>query len=531
MYYRVIPLFNFHGKTMSTTERFIAILILSFAAVFQAQAQNVNDPLLYSNQAVQFGDQREVINPVTGIMPGTAFASGFGTFLDNPASAAMFYGSFGEFGITYKSIQENATFLGNTRSQTDSQTNLSNIGFIYSFPTTQGSLVVGAGYNQHSAANRTMSFNGRNERSTITDQFKLPGNTYNDIAFETFAIDFGDEFGDWEESIFRTGFDQFGDYLGIRQQGEITESGFGGEYSAFIATEFQPNLMVGASIGLLAGRSSYERIFQEVDEFNDYNFLAIDSSGDGEPDTDIDNIILSDDINSRYSGFRARVGGLYKITPNMNVGASYTLPTRISVDETYDARIRSTFNNGVVFEDDLSGQFSYSVRHPSRTSLGFALDDLNGLSLSLSGEYVNYSSVEIDFEDDSMFEDQLNENEFISNEFDAVWNLRGGVAFEINPLVTVRAGYGYFPSRFKDGIDNRNLYSAGAGFALTQNTSFEVGALYLRWEEQSSVYNYTEYDYSPLPDATPLVGANRSEDAIRTADLFQLMGTMRIAFN
>ena len=516
---------------MSITERFITLLILSFAIALQAQAQNVNDPLLYSNQAVQFGDQRELINPVTGIMPGTAFASGFGTFLDNPASAALFEGSFGEFGITYKSINEDATFLGNTRSQNDAQTNLSNIGFIYSFPTTQGSLVVGAGYNQHSAGNRTMSFSGRNERSTITDQFKMSGNIYNDIAFETFAIDFGDEFGDWEESIFRTGFDQFGDFLGIRQQGEITQSGFGGEYSAFIATEFQPNLMVGASIGLLAGRSSYERIFQEVDEFNDYNFQAIDSNGDGEPDTDIDNIILSDDISSRYSGFRARVGGLYKITPNLNIGASYTLPTRISVDETYDASIRSTFNNGVEFVDDLSGQFSYSVRHPSRTNLGLALEDLGGISISLSGEYVDYSRVEIDFENNSMFEDQLNENEFISEEFDAVWNLKGGVAIEFNPLFTLRGGYGYFPSRFKDGIDDRHLYSAGIGFALTQNTSFEIGGLYLRWEEQSAVYSYTEYDYSPLPDATPLVGATRSEDATRTADLFQVMGTMRIAFN
>ncbi len=516
---------------MSTPKRFFALIVLCFAIGTQVQAQNTNDPLLYSNQAVNFGDQREIIHPVTGIMPGTAFASGFGSFLDNPASAALFETSFGEFGLTYNTVREEVNFLGNTLSQNDERFNLSNIGFIYSFPTTQGSLVVGAGYNQHSAGNRAMGFNARNERSTITDQFKTPGNTYADIAFNTYAIDYGDEFEDWDESIFRIGFDQAGDFLGIRQQGEITQTGSGGEYSGFIATEFQPNLMVGASVGLLAGRSNYERIFQEVDEFNDYDGQMIDSNDDGEPDTDIDNIILSDEVRSRYSGFRARVGALYKITPNLNIGGSYTLPTRISIDETFDANIRSTFNNGVTFDDSDDGQFSFSVRHPSRANIGLALEDLGGLSLSFSAEYVDYSKVEIDFDDNALFEDQIAENEFISEEFKDIWNLRGGASVEITPAFTLRGGYGLLPSRFRNGIDDRHLYSAGMGFALTGNSSFEIGALYMRWEEESAVYTYSEYDYSPLPDEPPSVVANRSEDAFRTADLLQVMGTIRFTIN
>jgi len=214
---------------MSTFLRFLMLPCLAIGFTIQAGAQNVNDALLFSNQAVQFGDQREIINPVTGVMPGTAYASGFGSFLDNPASVALFDKSFGEFGLTYKSISEEASFLGSSRSMDDSQTNISNVGFIYSFPTQQGSLVIGAGYNQHSSANRALGINARNENSTITDQFKAPGNTYSDIAFNTYAIDYGDEFQDWDESILRIGFDQFGDYLGIRQQAEITERGNGGE--------------------------------------------------------------------------------------------------------------------------------------------------------------------------------------------------------------------------------------------------------------------------------------------------------------
>jgi len=516
---------------MSTIKRLLKMVVLLLGVSVHAGAQNVNDALLFSNQAVQFGDQREIINPVTGVMPGTAYASGFGTFLDNPASIALFDKSFGEFGLTYRTISEDANYLGTSRTFDDTQTKISNVGFIYSFPTTQGSLVVGAGYNQHSAANRALGINARNENSTITDQFKSPGNTLSDIAFYTFAIDYGDEFEDWDESILRVGFDQFGDFLGIRQQGEITERGNGGEYSAFIATEFLPNLMVGASIGILAGELSYDRVFQEVDNFNDYNFSAIDSDDDGEPDTDIDTILLSDELDSRYSGFRGRVGALYKITPNVNIGASYTLPTTISVDENYSAEIRTTFDNQSGFNDNLDNEFSYKVNYPSRINLGVALEDLKGLSVSLSTEHTGYSNVEIEFENSELFEDELAENEFISNQFANVWNFKGGVSYDVNQYASVRAGYGFLPSRFKNGRDDRNMYSAGIGFDVGSGTSIELGAIYMRWEEESSVYTYTTYDYSPLPDDAPLIDRALSEDVFRTADLFQLMGTIRFAIN
>jgi len=516
---------------MSSLKGLFLAYMLIFGMALQADAQNVNNSLLFSNQAVQFGDQREIINPVTGVMPGTAYASGFGSFLDNPASLALFDNSFGEFGMTYRSVNEDANYLGTSRTHDDSVTKISNVGFIYSFPTTQGSLVVGAGYNQHSAANRAIGINARNQNSTITDQFKAPGNTYADIAFDTYAIDHGDEFQDWDESILRIGFDQFGDYLGIRQQAEITERGNGGEYSAFIATEFLPNLMVGASVGILAGNFTYDRVFQEVDNFNDYNFAAIDSDEDGELDTDIDTILLSDEVDSRYSGFRGRVGALYKVTPFFNIGASYTLPSKISVDEDYDAEIRTSFDNGEGFNDRLEGQFSYSVSYPSRFGLGIAIDDIEGFSVSLSTDYTDYSKVEIDFETSELFEDEITENGFISNQFAKVWNFRGGVFYDVNEYAGVRAGYGFLPSRFKEGLDDKSLYSAGVGFSVGQETSVELGAIYMRWEEESSVYTYTQYDYSPLPDEAPFIDGTRSEDAFRTADLFQLMGTIRFAFN
>ncbi len=503
---------------------------LGFANKTLAQQTNPNNPLLYSNQATMFGDQGSAFDPISIIMPGVAYNAGFGSFIDNPASAALFKNSFGQFGLSYRMVDENSQYLGNSSTLDDRQTNLSNFGIVYSFPTTRGSLVAGAGYTQHTSFNRAFGFRGRNNNSTITDNFKAPGSTYSDIAFGTFATDYGDEFEDWDESIFRIGFDQLGDYLGIRQQGEIIQRGYGGEYSMFMATEFQQNLMIGASIGILNGRFKYDRLFQEVDEFNDYDGQIIDSNNDGTGDTDIDRILLEDDLTSRYNGFRVRTGFLYRLNQNLNIGGSYTFGTKIFVDEQFNASITSSFDNGVDFEDNLNTEFSYNVRFPSKASLGFAVKDLNGLTVSASAEYIDYSKTRIEFNDGNLFEDELLENEFIKDTYRPVLNYKAGLSYQFNPMFTVRGGYSYLPSRFDGGSDDRNVFALGAGFSLTDDVRLELAAQYAIWEEETTVYDYAVYNYSDLPDNPPSFSF-RSESAIRSVDRWNVLATLKFRLN
>lgn len=506
------------------------LLAILFGAVNQVMAQNPNNALLYSNQAVLFGDQGSANDPISIIMPGTAFKSGFGSFIDNPASIALYKNSFAEFGLSFRNVEENTTYLGQSGTIENQNNNASNFGFLYSFPTVQGSFVVGAGYTQHTVFDRAIGFQARNSNSSITDKFKADGSPYQDIAFDTFATDYGDDIEDWDESIFRIGFDRFGDFLGIRQQGEIIQNGYNGEYSIFFGTEFQENIMVGASLGIMTGRFNYSRIFQEIDEFNDYDSPDfIDSSGDGFGDTDIDRITLDDHLQSRYSGFRARVGTLYRVNDKVSVGASYAFSTTIEVDEIFDAEIVTRFDNGNEFSAITDSEFSYKVKYPSRLSLGLGVNDISGLSVSLSTEYTNYASTAIDFQESSLFEDELLENDFINDSFRSVWNMRAGVSYEFSKDLTLRAGYSFLPSRFLDGVDDRNVYAAGAGFSVTNNIRFEIAAQYTQWDETSAVYDYAQYNYSDLPDNPPGVSF-RSEEANRTVDRLNLLGTVRLKF-
>lgn len=502
---------------------FIAVLLCADELFGQAD----NNILLYNNQATLFGDQGPANDPISIIIPGTAAKSGIGSFIDNPATMALFNRSIGELGLSFGNITEDAAYLSSARSEENSQFDFSNIGFLHSFPTERGSLVFGAAYTKHSTFNRALSFRARNENSSITDLFKTEGSPYQEIAFNTFATDYGDEFQDWDESIFRIGFDEPGDYLGIRQQGEIFQSGRGGEYSLFFATEFQQNLMIGASIGLISGKFEYERIFQEIDEFNDYSSDIIDSDDDGIGETDIDNIILDDNLISRYNGFRARAGLLYKVTKKMNIGFSYTLPTKLYVDEEFDASITTTFDNSTDFSDFTDSDFTYNVKYPGLIAVGAALQDISGFSASFSAEYTDYSDTEIEFEESELFEDEIAENDFISDTYQSVWRYRIGAEYDLSPELTLRGGYRFQPSRFEDGIDDRSAYLLGAGFSIGNGIRLETAAEYTTWDEQSAVYDYGDYNYSTLPENLPEVSF-KSEVADRTVDRWRILATIRI---
>jgi hypothetical protein len=493
-------------------------------------AQEANNPWSHSYQAVHFGDQQNVHDPVTLVMPGTAFNSGFSSYLENPASAALFDRSFGSFGLSFRNISEDTQFMGMSSDMSDNQAGVSNLGFVYRFPTERGSLVWGAGYSQHSSHNRALSISGRNEETSITDHLKIPGSEYSDVAFNAYAIDYGDEFEDWDESILRVGFSDFGTYLGMDQEAEFTQRGGAGEYSTFLATEFLENLMLGASFGIQSGRHTYKRTFLEIDRPNNYTGTVIDSNDDGNPDTDIDRILLTDELRSEYVSLTLRTGMLYKLTDHLNIAASYTFPSRLSVDEELDGRIISTFNNGIEFDDDLRTSFSWTVRSPARVNLGAALTEWNGISLSVSAEYVDYSNTRIDFDSD-LFEEERNENRFIGENYRAVWNLRGSLAYSINDQVTLRGGYGLRPSRFSQGGVDTQLLSAGIGFDVSRQARIQLGAQYAFWrDEPSVVYDYADYDYTTLPDSPP-PSTIESATAFRDGNRLQLMGTLQLFFN
>ena len=507
---------------------FLFLIQIPISSNAQQVGSNIVNSWERTNQATLFGDFGQPSDPVSIILPGTAYAAGFGTYLDNPATMALFGTSFGELGFLSRYVGEDAAYrsLNRDYEENDSQNSISHAGYVHVFPVDIGRFVAGAGYTQFSGFNRTISARARNIFSSITDFFKWPGSVYSDIAFNTFATDYGDEFQDWDESIFRIGFEDFGAFPSVTQAFTIDERGFGGEYSLFAVTEFRRNLMVGVSIGWVRGNYSYKRDFQEISALNfDSNF--IDTTGDGIPDTDIDRILLEDRLSATFGGYRLRAGILYRFTPFINAGMSYSPATTIKIKEQLSADLTSTMQNRFTIEDGLERNFTYQFKTPSKTSLGLALDRYYGFTLSLAADYVNFTNSNLDYQDSDARDMQERDNEIIEESIRSTWSLRAGGSYDITPRLTLRSGFSHHPARFDVNQENKRVFSLGFGIIISPRFLFDIAFQNEQWDEVSSVYDFIQYDYSSLPESIPDYRV-LSQNADRQVSRWSAVGSLLI---
>jgi long-subunit fatty acid transport protein len=462
------------------------------AAVFStAQAQYSFDALRLSTQLPG--------QDAHSIALGSSSVSqlqGFGSHLVNPAVAARVPASTFSAGIGVRDISTESNYLGQFRSFSDNQTGITHVGFNYKMPTVTGSLVLGGGYVQTTDYNSAFTVEAYNDLTSRTYQF-LTDYT-NEIAYNTFAID---DLNGFQESVF-----EYGGFQGVDQLAETTRRGQSGEYSLYLATEFQENFYLGLSVGIPVSKSVFNQVFIERS--------PLDVSGrpvySGELNTgtyNIDRMLFEEKITVDAVGYNARLGFLFTGLEFVDLGASYTTSTRWNVEERFDAFIQTRFQDvvtvdGSVMTDgsgntygpqlsgDLSGEYSYKVRTPARIHLGASTKGLPFANLSGSAERINYSSIRLSGFDSADRDVEIDENNFINRNFKDVWNFRAGAAFTMFDSFEPRVGWSYMPNPISYLNENdRHYLSAGIGIGINQRTSLDFGLQYGFWETTEDLYS------------------------------------------
>lgn len=454
------------------------LLVIYIGISQTAHGQNRFDALRFSTQNPA-GDAANVAGSAAA-----ATYMDYGSVLQNPATLGLAKHSSFNLGLGMRNVGEDAIYLGNSSSFDDSQTSFTNVGFVYALPTIQGSLVIGGGYNQTMDFNRAYRINGFNERSSITDYF-FDNDFYFETAFNAFAIE-QDDFGQFP--IFRPFFDEpFG---GISQTGNVIERGQLGEFTVSLSTEFMPGMFVGATIGAPTGSYSYERDFLERD--TEGNYGPLETEIDGQPFTipAPENVILQETIDADITGFSARVGLLYEVLPFLNLGASYALPTRYNIDESFSVDIETQYENGDFESDGFDGENSYEIKTASRLVLGAATQNLP-VNLSVSAERVGYGSLEFRELGDLNFE--LEQNEAIRDDFDDVINFRAGISIDMIGEVIPRLGYAYLPSASSSNDEPVQFLSGGLRLGVNQNFSLDIAVQYAFFDDEQVVYDHYNY--------------------------------------
>jgi len=493
-----------------------------------AQGQTLTDVIRYSDQLPAGG------GPVVG-RAGAGLAVGIAApdaFFGNPAGLGWMSSSAisGDFAINR--TQSNTRFLTpDATASSDrgvSDYRLGSVAGAYSFPTTQGALVIGASFHQSNTYERGFDIVDANRTNSITGSllpasngFEVDGEDliFDDprsrIAFEAGAIDFS-------RAVFENGnfpFFQGADPSSVAADGEmtldqqenITESGQMNELSFGVATAVAPKVMIGGGFNIAFGSYTFERFYRETEVSG---LLPPEDPQNPQPPYDpyflagtsiegFDEMQLEERIEADLTGVNFRAGLSAEPTDALRVGIHVESPTWAEVDEVFGTEMRTffdcDFSSGSCVRPeepfrsgDLTGnEFSYDIRTPWRLGGGLQYSR-GGLTLAGDATFIDWTQAEISAEDASFT--ALNRD---IQDLDATINTRVGLEYETE-IFSVRTGAAYQPSpmdrSFQDidgnTVDGDQLFlSAGASVALGGNSSLHVNWLQERFDDQFTSYS------------------------------------------
>lgn len=439
---------------------------------------------------------------------GIAGIGDYSAFYTNPAGlgyvgSSLFAGSLMALSATDESRYQTVGFT--TFNEGDLRTtNLGNLAYAYKVPTAQGSLVIGAAFNQVNSYDRNLRFSGTNPANSISDSFLPYDNEFevvvedgveqprffNDIpalAYRGGAIEFLPENLDTDEPLF---YQAVAPGTAIEQFGDVLEEGRSNELSLGGAWEAAPSVMVGLSANFAFGSYEYTSRFEE-DDARDENlpedYIVILNNGELRG---FDYLRYDQGFESDLTGINLRAGVSGEAARGLRFGATVETPTFFSVSETFYRDLETLFDEGGSLQDSQEGEFEYEIRTPWRVGGGLAWRD-GDIFVSGDLEYVDWSQLELTSDHTSF--DEVNRN--IRENLDPVWNGRVGAEYHLGDLA-LRGGFAWQPDPRSFEIEHngtttdrgKTFFSAGLGYRFADRFFVDFGWMQERFDDLYAPY-------------------------------------------
>lgn len=255
-----------------------------------------------------------------------------------------------------------------------------------------------------------------------------------------------------------------------QQQATISRSGASSQWTLAYAGNFDDKLYIGGSLGITRLR------------FNS-TFMFTETPING---TSFNNYSQTNTLTATGTGINATLGIIYKIAPEVQIGATVVSPTFSSVRELFqqslaanprDPNITNPQNGpvppssvAVVTPND---EFPYSMQTPFRATGGATVFLGKVGFLTATAEYVGYAGMRArttafnDIQTNNQFRNDVRQE--VQATYKSVVNLRAGAEFRAG-IARIRAGVGYLPSAYVFDLDrvpradrSKLLVSAGLG--------------------------------------------------------------------
>lgn len=464
-------------KTLYSAGFTIALVLVSLLG----RSQNEEDALRYS-QTSPFGTARyTAMGGAFGALGGD-----FSALSINPAGIGIYRRSATSISLGLIDQSTSSIYEQNTVSDGTLQLNIPHIGIVSaSKPSDQNwtRFSFGVGYNQLRNFNETFTASGEAINTSLTEVFVLqaqgiPGEELSSaypfgagLAWESYLIDPADTTDAYNyTSAIPSGK--------VTQTNTVERKGRMGETVLALGGSYQDRLYVGISFGFPVIR------FEQTNRY---------SESDVDPDLDIQDYTVVQDLYTSGNGINVKVGGIYRVTDFLRVGASWHSPSFISLNDTYETSIVSRFKDGETYSASSPyGSFKYGLRTPSRytASAAYIFGKL-GL-ISADYEFVDYSKAKLRTSNSILNNgDFTQENGVINDLYRGTHNIRIGLEIRVADFWRIRAGTGLSQSPFVNGAStftsNVLTYSGGIGY---RGKSFYVEAGYSLQQGDKDWYFY-----------------------------------------
>ncbi|MFA5834631.1 MAG: hypothetical protein WDA22_14220 [Bacteroidota bacterium] len=465
---------------------FMTTMLLMHTIVF---AQSSEDALRYSARGNGSGSRALGMgNAYIGV------SDDYSAAVWNPAGLAQMRRLEMMGGISSTGLSNDATFFSAKQNASTSATSLDNIGFVFPFPTVQGSLVFAFGYSRIADYASTVKFEGFNSGSSIISSLYDSDVQY-DIPFNTYLTN-------------SAGYSAVQN--NVNQRGVIKEGGNLGQWSFAGAVDIEENISFGVSLNVYSGMYDYTRNYVEEDTRNIYNNTAASLLKDSAY-LRFNKFYYDSFLSSELSGGNITLGMMYR-SELYRVGLIAKGPTSIKVQETYINEGESVFDNngGSWNTTNPAKKYSapnsnneYGVSSPWTFGAGGSLYIQPELLLAVDVDYVDWAQIE--WTDSPAMEKK---NTQLQSLFRSTVSYRIGAEFDIPTTeMRVRGGYSVTPSPYKNDPStfDQTMFTGGIGIFLQRNVVLDGAFAYGSYKSFRNQYS--------IPG---LANASRTDESITT---------------
>jgi hypothetical protein len=393
---------------------------------------------------------------------GKAFGAVGGEFSAlniNPAGIGLYKKSEITFTpMTLSIYKNNSTYNGSSTPAQAIKYNVGSVGVVFALPGISSTLwkkfQIGYGFNRIKNYNNTFFMEGRSKGSTIGSEFALEANglDYNNV--DNWASD--EAWFAWESYLINPEAGSNTSYVpalsgrDLFQSSTITRTGGNDEMIFSFGANYDDKLFLGATLGVPFINFTEKRTYTETLE----NPLPTDTA--------FRSMTITDKLSVRSTGINFKLGIIYQPADFVRLGVAFHTPTYYgNVKDNFDREMFAQLRDYKV-SVPYSNLFNYSLITPLRATANVAFFIAQRAFISAEYEFAHYGMASM-YSDSYSFRD---ENKTIAKMHGFSHIARIGAEVNISQTFSLRVGYNYISSPYKDKINDGAQHYASAGFGF-----------------------------------------------------------------